>query len=350
MHVSENIYRVGLISAGRRGLELAALCQRLPNLQLVAVADHRPQQLARAASELGDIACYPNYEEMLADQRPDVVIVATLGMNHHDPTVAAARNGAKAIYVEKPLETSLAKCDAMIAACQESGTKLAVGHQRRWWPEYKAVRDAIRMGAVGKLIHGYLYWSTGRVGSMGTHIFDTLNLLVGSDATWVSGRLDPSSQPWPQWPDILDPGAMGFIVYGNGVRIAVDVMEDVRQPIDLLLYGARGRLHVLEDARKVSYWAREQEAEDAYAGFVSLSPHPFQPPSPPADWDAHGVVEGLIELIACIEQDRESSSNGAHARHALEIIVAFHLSSRNNMQPVHLPLSGDALAVDLSFR
>jgi len=347
----QSYYRVGVVGVGDRGLGLAHYLNQVPNARLVAVVDPLPERLDRAAQELGEIALYDHHTSMLQDNKAlDVVVVATLGLDHCEPTVDAAAAGVRGVYVEKPLATSLADCDAMIEACRASGTVLSVGHQRRWWPEYHAARDAIRAGDLGRLVHGYMYWSTGRVGSMGTHIFDALNIIVDDEVEWVSGRLDPTSEPWPQWPDLLDPGAMGFIVYRNGVRVAVDVMDDVRQPIDILLFGTRGRLHFLEDGAHIKYWARDEEPEGPYDGFVPLPERPFAAPPPPKDKSTHGTVEGLAELLDCIEQKREPSSTGAHGRHVMEIIVAFHLSSQDNMQPVRLPLTGEALQLDLRFR
>ena len=345
-------HRVGVVGIGGRGLGLARYCTQLPNAKLVAVADPLPERLARATQELGEIARYDHHSSMLADKALDldVVVVATIGLNHLEPTVDAAAAGVKGIYVEKPMATSLADCDAMIEACRASGTVLSIGHQRRWWPEYYAARDAIQAGDLGKLIHGYMYWSTGRVGDVGTHLFDALNIIVDSEVEWVSGRLDPASEPWPRWPDILDPGVMGFIVYRNGVRVAIDAMDDVRQPIDIMLFGTRGRLHFLEDGAHIRYWARDEEPGGPYDGSVPLPERPFPAPPPPEDKSAHGTIEGLAELLGCIEQKREPSSTGAHGRQALEIIVAFHLSSQDNMQPVRLPLTGSAIQLDLKFR
>jgi hypothetical protein len=73
---------------------------------------------------------------------------------------------------------------------------------------------------------------------------------------------------------------------------------------------------------------------------------PAAPTAPrPEDWQV-----GLQDLLECIDGQREPASTGAHGRHALEVIAALHLSSRNNMQPVSLPVTGDALQFDLKFR
>jgi predicted dehydrogenase len=265
--------------------------------------------------------------------------------------VDAAARGVRGIYVEKPMATSLADCDAMIDACRASGTILTVGHQRRWNPNYRVARRAIRDGAIGRLVNGYVMWSTGRLGSVGTHYFDALNMVIDDEVAWVSGRLDPASTPQPQWPDILDPGGMGTLVYRNGARIAVDAMEDTHTAFNMYHFGTKGQLHVLRDGREFRLWALDEEvpARQMYAQGTPLPQRelavvPGGAPSS-ADWQA-----GLEELLACVDQQREPSSTAAHGRHALEVIAALHLSSRHNMQPVALPLRGEVARLDLKFR
>ncbi len=344
---NDRIYRAGVIGIGKRGLQLAHICSQLPNAKIVAAADMNPAHLERAVEELGEIACYEHHQPLLEKKKLDFIIIGTWGLERRVPTVDSANAGVKGLFIEKPMATSLADCDAMIEACHRNGTILTVGHQHRWWPDYHLIRDRLRDGAIGKVTHGYFHWTNGRVGSFGTHMFDLLNIVVDSEAEWVSGRLDPTSKPWPAWPDILDPAAMGFIVYKNGVRIALDAMEDVRQPIDILLFGTTGRLHILGDGANVRHWLRPDGSTDYEEPLVE---HPFELPAQPENRHDAGTLTGLAELLECMETGREPSSTGVHGRQALEIIAAIHISSRQDMRVVRLPLSGEDIEMDLKFR
>jgi predicted dehydrogenase len=351
MTTNRSPYRFGVVGLGR-GFAVAQAIRDVPNAKLVAVADLLPERLDAAAREFGDIARYDHHRAMLQHEALDVVVVATLGLHHREPVVDAAAAGVRGVYVEKPMATSLADCDAMIAACREAGTVLTVGHQRRWSRSYAAARDAIRAGAIGRPINGSAAWSSARIGSVGTHYLDMLNMVVDDQVAWVSGRLDPTSRPQPRWPDILDPGAMGIIAYRNGLRVALDAMEDTCSHFDILLTGNKGKLHVLRDGAEFLYWARDAEVTpvEAYRSQGALQLRSL-PGAPTGERTTAGTEkEGLTELLDCIERRREPSSTGAHGRHALEVIAALHLSSRNNMQPVHLPLTGEAVQLDLKFR
>ena len=343
----DRTYRAGVIGIGKRGLQLSRICSQLPNAEIVAAADMNPEHLERAVEVLGKISCYDHHRALLDNEDLDFIIIGTWGLERRVPTVDAANAGIKGLFIEKPMATSLADCDAMIEACRRNGTVLTVGHQHRWWPDYHLIRDRLRDGAIGKVTHGYFYWSNGRVGSFGTHMFDLLNIVVDSEVEWVSGRLDPTSRPWAQWPDILDPAAMGFIVYRNGVRIALDAMEDVHQSIDILLFGTTGRLHILEDGARVRHWLRSDGSLDYEQ---PLAEHPFELPDQPENRHDAGTLAGLAELIECMETGRESSSTGTHGRQALEIIAAIHLSNRQDMRVVRLPLTGKDVEMDLKFR
>jgi predicted dehydrogenase len=344
-------YRIGVVGLGR-GFSVAQAVREVPNARLVAVADLLPERLDAAAREFGEVARYDHHQAMLQHEALDVVVVATLGLHHREPVVDAAAAGVRGVYVEKPMATRLADCDAMIAACREAGTVLTVGHQRRWSRSYAAARDAIRAGAIGRPINGSVAWSSARIGSVGTHFLDVLNMVVDDQVAWVSGRLDPASRPQPRWPDILDPGAMGLIVYRNGLRVALDAMEDTCSHFDILLTGNKGKLHVLRDAAEFHYWARDAEVTplEAYRSQEALQPRELPGAPTGARTTAGTEAVGLAELLECIERRREPSSTGTHGRHALETIVALHLSSRQNMQPVHLPLTGEAAQLDLRFR
>ena len=73
-------------------------------------------------------------------------------------------------------------------------------------------------------------------------------------------------------------------------------------------------------------------------------------PAQPENRHDAGTLTGLAELLECMETGREPSSTGVHGRQALEIIAAIHVSSRQDMRVVRLPLSGEDVEMDLKFR
>ncbi|MDP9375063.1 MAG: Gfo/Idh/MocA family oxidoreductase [Chloroflexota bacterium] len=141
---------VGVIGCGTiaNSAHLPAIARLRDRLRLVAVADVREEQAARAARLFGALAWHTDYRHLLA--RPDIglVIICTPESLHREQAVAAAAAG-KHILCEKPLADSLADADAMIAAAARAGVKLMIGHSRRFTRRYREVRAAIDRGAIG---------------------------------------------------------------------------------------------------------------------------------------------------------------------------------------------------------
>lgn len=141
---------IGVIGCGTiaNSAHLPAIGRLGDRLRLVAVADVREEQAARAAQQFGAEAYYTDYRELLV--RPDIAIVdiCTPEFLHREQVIAAAEAG-KHILCEKPMADSTESADAMIAAAERAGVKFMVGHSRRFTRRYREVRAAIDAGAVG---------------------------------------------------------------------------------------------------------------------------------------------------------------------------------------------------------
>ena len=102
---------------------------------------------------------YYKLDEMLTDPAVDIVTICTPSGAHMDPAVAAA-NAGKHVVVEKPLEITLARCDAIIDACEKNGVQLCTIFPSRFSPANIALKEAIDDGRFGKLTLGdtYVKW------------------------------------------------------------------------------------------------------------------------------------------------------------------------------------------------
>jgi myo-inositol 2-dehydrogenase/D-chiro-inositol 1-dehydrogenase/scyllo-inositol 2-dehydrogenase (NAD+) len=91
---------------------------------------------------------YTDWREVLEDERVDAVSVLLPHHLHRDVTVAAAEAG-RHVLCEKPMATSLAEADDMIAAAEGAGIVLMIGQILRFRPVNIRARELIRDGAVG---------------------------------------------------------------------------------------------------------------------------------------------------------------------------------------------------------
>jgi predicted dehydrogenase len=339
---SQREFRVGLVGYRGRGRGLAQAWQGVEGARLVAVADDNPEHLEAARAALDGVETYDYHKKMLDNANLDILTVATRAVFRPPIIRDAAAAGIGGIYAEKPIANSLAEADAMIEQCKASGTVLAIGHQRRWAAPILKVRDAIRDGAIGRPTHGFVYWSTARVGSNGTHFFDAISFMLDSAPVEVSGKVQygvdlsimddgPLTQTLTH-----DPGAMGSITYENGARISVDLMADTTLPYTYMFCGTKGRIELHETGDwRVNYLARDKDSRSLRES-APLIERDF--PIQPFDDDA-AARGGYRELMQAIQTGSPTTSSGEDGRLALEIIVAFHQSSDAGMKAVSIPLA-----------
>ena len=91
-------------------------------------------------------------DAVLADDTIDAVLLATPHSLHPAQVIACAA-ARKQVFCEKPLALTRADAAAMFRACREAGVALAVGHNRRFWPSMRALRDIVARGELGTILH-----------------------------------------------------------------------------------------------------------------------------------------------------------------------------------------------------
>jgi len=125
---------------------------------LVACYNRTAPKAEALAAEFGGQA-YTDLDAMLAREDVHIVTVCSPSGAHMEPTVAAARAG-KHVIVEKPLDVTLERCDAMIRACEEAGVKLATIFPSRFHRSSQLLKQAVEAGRFGKLTLGdaYVKW------------------------------------------------------------------------------------------------------------------------------------------------------------------------------------------------
>lgn len=141
--------RVALIGSGRMGaFHGASLARRIPDAELVAVADPAPGTAERLAAELGAGRAYADPADALADPQVDAVVIAAPARAHTDLVVVAAAAG-KHVFCEKPMAVTAADADRAIEAAAAAGVVLQVGFQRRFAADWRAAREQLDAGRVG---------------------------------------------------------------------------------------------------------------------------------------------------------------------------------------------------------
>jgi UDP-N-acetyl-2-amino-2-deoxyglucuronate dehydrogenase len=134
------------------GLGRCKAIQQVPEAELVAVASRTEETAKRVGAELG-VDAYADYHELLKRDDVDVVCIFTPNAFHQDIAIDAAKAG-KHLIITKPLEITLDRVDAIIAAAEENGVKLATEYMARFQPGHYLGYQAIADGSLGKVVTG----------------------------------------------------------------------------------------------------------------------------------------------------------------------------------------------------
>ncbi len=127
--------------------------------------------------DLGEIAAYETFEELLADDSVDVIDICLPPNLHADAAVKALEAG-KHVLCEKPMALNPADCDRMMDAASAAGKMLMVAHVLPFFREYTAAREIIASGKYGNLLGGHFR-------------------RVISDPTWIDNFYDPEGAGGP---------------------------------------------------------------------------------------------------------------------------------------------------------
>ena len=145
----EGRVRVALLGCGRISKNHVEAIAKVPDLELVSVAD---TDLSRA-KEAGVAAGVPGFaslDEMLQTVPSDLVTICTPSGLHPQHGITAARAG-RHVLTEKPMAISLAAADELVQACDAAGVHLFVVKQNRLNPSIQLLKRAVDKGRFGRI-------------------------------------------------------------------------------------------------------------------------------------------------------------------------------------------------------
>ena len=293
-----------------------------PRTELVAGSTRAPERQALFREKRAGKSVYSDYREMLKEEEPDIVSIATPATSHAEITIEVAKFGVKGIYCEKAMAVSLAECDRMIEICEQTGTVLMINHQRRWDNRYIELRRFVESGNIGNLQLIQISIGGSRLCRSGSHMFD-LALMFANDEVM-------SGYGWLSDPDNFDPGGVGFFETQGGIRIFIDVSTGMNHGFQVDLIGQDGIIKVLDGGFQFECWIIDQSSE-----FRLMAKKHF-----PINYPIRSCwLNAIDDLLNCIETNERPHSSGYDGRVAFEMITAIHQSHYSGRGPIPLPIN-----------
>ena len=331
--MSKTKYRVGIIGCGGIGTRYATAFQQLGDrAELVAACDILEDKVNAFVARFEIPSAYTDMQQMLSKESLDIVGVTTHNREHVEPTIAAAGAGAKAILCEKPMALNMREADRVIEACEQSGTKLAIDHTMRFEPNWRRVKHMVDEGAIGRLLHIEVqnYGDTSTLLHNGTHSCDAIRWF-GGDPEWIIATVERSNER---------ERVMGFFGLKNDVTalFMTGGHWDYRLDGCFILEGSEGKIEVRPHRSwqpLIHLWKQDGGLGDFREG------EQIEAIGSELIGDSTGDVpsEGAWEMVACLDEDRESVSSGYDGRIALEMCLAAYESERLGRVKITFPLA-----------
>jgi predicted dehydrogenase len=200
--VSTATLRVGVAGLGYWGPNLARNFASLPGVELAWVCDAAEEPRAAAAARFPGARVTASFDDLLADDTLDAVVIATPVPTHADLAVRVLEAG-KHCFVEKPLAQSVADAERAVRAAEAAGRVLMVGHLLEYHPGVRKLAELAASGELGELY--YLYGNRLNLGklrtdenalwSLGAHDVSVVLSLAGEEPNEITARGESYMNP-----------------------------------------------------------------------------------------------------------------------------------------------------------
>jgi predicted dehydrogenase len=349
--MARKTYGIALIGAGVIAPTHAEAIASLPNARLVAVCDVVPSKADALAARFGAEPCY-DYRELLMRKDIDVFDIVVWSGRHAEIGIDAARHG-KHVLITKPIDVTLEAIDALIETCEANGVKLGAIHQFRSYPSYIAAREAVRSGALGKMVlantfvpwfrsqeyydgdewRGTWRWDGGgALMNQGIHYVDLLQWTMGGVKEVCAYVAIARHHQRIEVEDV----AVAAVRFNDDSLGCIEASTAIYKglPARLELHGERGNIFLQAD--RIVHWDVEGLSQPEDAGEVSTSGE-ADPRAALLKPAVAAHADQIADLLAAVEEGRQPKLDGRQARKAVEIVLAIYRSAREG-RSVSLPL------------
>jgi myo-inositol 2-dehydrogenase/D-chiro-inositol 1-dehydrogenase len=333
---------VGVVGVGRIGVHHARSLLAVADVAELVVADADPARAEIVARELGASAAAP---AALIESAPDALVISTPTPTHA-PLLRLAAEAGIPTFCEKPVALELAVLDDVAAEVEATGTLVQVGFQRRFDAGYRAARDAVADGRVGRLLvlraathdpappaEAYVAASGGIFRDLHIHDFDAIRFVTGREVVEVYADGAVRETPWFARHDDVDAAVATLRLDDGALAVVTGTRRDpLGYDVRLEVFGTGDSVAVGVDERSPYRSVEQGQAPpaDPYRGFLDR-------------FDAAYRAE-LEAFVAAVRSGGPSPCTLADARAALAIAVAAD-RSRAERRPVAVEEVGPAQIV-----
>lgn len=260
----------GKIPAGWLPISHAEAIVSNPKLELVALCDVDEARRSRFAQLYNVEKTYANYQELLTEIKPGFVCIATRTEGRTDIIKSSIDNGAKAIYLEKPISRSIAEAQNIIEYAAQNKVLLGYGVNRRYHATYLRAKEIIDSGELGEIVEiivehdrAQLFWTHPHSVDIIQFFAATTDLdFVQATCEFSNGYLPTDNLLIDDDPTILN----AFFRFNNGIQASITCGKGLNTRIActkgvLTVLGDGYSIEINKESNIMPYYYTETRAE-----------------------------------------------------------------------------------------
>lgn len=329
-----------IVAAKANNLEIVAICD-------LVSANMRDKKLKFDLKD--NVKQYTDYREMLAQEKPDLVAIATESGKHASIALNCMDYECNLI-IEKPIALSIADADNIIEKSNRLGIKVCACHQNRFNKSIQKIREAVDKNRFGRMFYGtaHIRWCRDheyydRASWRGTweqdggalmnqciHNIDLLRWMMGDEIEEVVGMTDRLNHSYIEAEDM----GIALIKFKNGSYGIVEGTTNIyprNLEETLYLFGEKGTVKAGgQSVNVIEEWRFSDMLDDP-----EEIKHRFHE-NPPNVY-GYGHTPLYADVIDAIENDRDPYVDAEDGKRALELVLAIYQSAATG-SIVKLPL------------
>ena len=321
------------------------------NLNFVAMCDIIPEVMKEKSErfELEAVRRYTDYHELLEQEKPELVAIATESGKHAAIALDCIAAGCHVI-IEKPIALSIADADEIIRAGREAEAVVCANHQNRFNKSVQYIRKALEAGRFGRLSHGaaHVRWNRGKgyyqqapwrgtweqdggcLMNQCIHNIDLLRWMMGDEIEEVMAYTDQLQHPYLEAEDL----GMALVKFSNGAYGLIEGTTNVypkNLEETLYIFGEKGTVKAGGTSDNIiEEWRFADELDDPETVKMQFSENP-------PNIYGFGHTPLYADVIEAIKTGRPPLVDAEAGKRALELVLAIYLSAAEH-RPVRLPL------------
>lgn len=335
----------GIIGAGAIAEVHARAIDTIMHAELIGVFDHNPEKTNTFSMKFRCKA-FASAEELCKDDRIEIVCICTPSGFHLEPALTAI-NAGKHCVIEKPIETTLERCDRIIEAGLKKNILITGIFPMRYNRVNMELKKAIEEGRFGRLVMGDAYvkwyrsqdyysdvkWRSNLISSGGGAVMNqaihSVDLLL-----WFMGKVDAvcafTGLVGHESLEVEDV-ASASLRFANGAMGVIEASTAVSpgffRKVEVL--GTHGSVVIEEDRLLTWKFDTEREEDQKIREKYSGTSNPGGGISDPKAISDIGHLRQLLDFLRSVENGHPPAIDALEARKAVEVVLAIYASARN---------------------